>query len=142
MTEPLNVMIDLRESGLGEDREALEARSLTLADEMRSGNLVETARLARQEDLPEGAKSGMLAFVGGLLTAEISRENLKKTIGFLGNRFYGEKLTISYKVGDCEYVIDYRDPAKRDEAIASIEQLEHLRIRVQKMEDASKSEQG
>lgn len=140
MTELLNVMIDVSNAGLSEDPAELETRTLALGDELRSGNLADAAHLTRQEELPEGVKSGMLAFVGGMLTAEISRENLKKTINFLGNRFYGEKLTISYKVDDREYSVDYRDPAKRDEAIASIEQLEHLRIRVQKMEADSKAE--
>ena len=135
MTKTLTVMIDLSGTDPSADREVLETMSLSLADEMRSGDLVDSVRLVRQEgELPTAAKSGMLAFVGGLLTAEISRENLKKTIGFLGNRFYGEKLTLNYKVGDREYSLDYRDPAELDNMIAAVEKLENLRIQVKRQE--------
>ena len=141
MTKSLTVVIDLSGADPSADREVLEATSLNLADEMRSGDLVDAVQLVRQAgELPTAAKSGMLAFVGGLLTAEISRENLKKTIGFLGNRFYGEKLTLNYKVGDREYSLDYRDPADLDNMIAAVEKLEHLRIQVRQRESSAKDD--
>lgn len=120
--------------GLSTDRAHLEAQSLGLADELRLGKLAESAGLVRQKDLPDGTKSGLMAFAWGLLTAEVSSENLKKTLNFLCNRFYGEKLTLNYKVdGDQrEYSIDYRDPAKLDEALATISKLETIRVCVQK----------
>lgn len=82
MSDSLNVLIDITDAGLGLTPGELEARSLQLADELQAGKLAASAHLTRQEDLLEGAKAGLLSFVGGSLTAEISRENLKKTIDF------------------------------------------------------------
>lgn len=130
MAEPLDVTIDLTEAGLDLAPDEMEARSLALADELRSGNLVESARLARQEDLPEGSKAGLLAFVGTVLTAEISRENLKQTMGFLGHRFYGKTLTLAYKGDGLESTLEYRNPEELAQALAAVEQLEAIRIRV------------
>ncbi len=123
-------MIDLSEAGLEVSPREMESRSLRLANELRSGKLADSAQLARQEDLPEGAKSGMLAFVGSVLTAEISRENLKKTVDFLGNRFYGKTLTLDYKADGLECSLEYRNQAEMEQAIAGVEQLESIRIRV------------
>jgi hypothetical protein len=130
MAELLKVTVDLSEAGLGLAASDLEVRSLTLADELRLGRLAESARLARQEDLPEGAKAGLLAFVGGVLTAEISRENLKKTMDFLGNQFYGKTLTLAYKGDGLECSLEYRNPAEMEQALAAVERLEAVRIKV------------
>jgi hypothetical protein len=75
MTDLLQVTIDLTEAGLGLAADELEARLITLADELRLDKLAESARLARQEELPEGAKSGMLAFMGGVVIAVVTRKN-------------------------------------------------------------------
>ncbi len=130
MAEPLSVAIDLTEAGLDLAPDEMEARSLALADELRSGDLAESARLVRQEDLPEGSKAGLLAFVGTVLTAEISRDNLKKTMDFLGHRFYGKTLTLSYKGDGLESTLEYRNPEELSQALAAVERLEAIRIRV------------
>lgn len=130
MEKLLNITIDLTEAGLELLPGEMEARSHTLADELRSGNLAESAKLARKEGVRPGAKSGMLAFAWGLLTAEISRENLKKIMDFLGNRFYGKTLTLDYKADGLECSLDYRNQEELEQAIAGVEQLEDLRIRV------------
>ncbi|NEP19375.1 MAG: hypothetical protein F6J97_21190 [Leptolyngbya sp. SIO4C1] len=126
----MNVLIDLREVGLELDQAELEERSLLLADELRSGNLAESTRLARQAELPDGAKSGALAFIGGVLMAEVSRENLKQAIDFLGHRFYGKTLTLEYKADGLECAIEYRNQADIEQALATVERLETIRIRV------------
>jgi hypothetical protein len=126
----LNVVIDLTEADAGLSQGEMEARSLRLADELKSGKLVEMARLARQTDLPEGAKAGMLAFIGAVLTAEISRENLKKTVNFLGNYFYGKTLTLEYEADGLKCSIPYRNAAEMEQAIAGVERLQNIRLRV------------
>ena len=130
MTELLNVTIDLTEAGLGLTPPEMEDRALALADELRSGRLSESAQLARQEDLPEGSKAGLLAFIGGVLTAEISRENLKKTMDFLGNQFYGRTLTLDYKADGLESTLEYRNSQELEQALQAVERLEAIRIRV------------
>ncbi|MGB3669389.1 MAG: hypothetical protein WA783_10210 [Phormidesmis sp.] len=130
MSDVLAVTIDLTAAGLDLEPSELEARSLTLADELTAGKLAESARLARQSELSEGAKAGLLAFVGGVLTAEISRENLKKTMDFLGNQFYGKALTLNYKADGLECSLEYRNPEEMEQALAAVERLESIRIRV------------
>ncbi|MGC1217466.1 MAG: hypothetical protein WA883_08335 [Phormidesmis sp.] len=130
MSDVLAVTIDLTAAGLDLEPSELEVRSLTLADELTAGKLAESARLARQSDLSEGAKAGLLAFVGGVLTAEISRENLKKTMDFLGNQFYGKALTLNYKADGLECSLEYRNPEEMEQALAAVERLESIRIRV------------
>lgn len=136
MAELLTVLIDLTDAGLALTPDELEARSLTLADEMRSGRLVESAQLARQENLPQGARAGLLAFVGSAVTAEISRENLKKTMDFLGNRFYGKTLTLDYKANGLECSLEYRNSQEMEQALAAVERLESIRIRVKQAPEA------
>lgn len=126
MTELLTVVVDVAEAGLGVDPEEVEMRSLTLADELREGKLADSAKLVREEGIREGAKSGMLSFVGGLVTAEISRERLKQLVDFLGNRFYGKTLTVSYKSEEFEFSVDYRNQADMDRALAAIERVKAM----------------
>jgi len=130
MSDVLAVTIDLTAAGLDLEPSELEARSLTLADELTAGKLAESARLARRSELPEGSKAGLLAFIGGALTAEISRENLKKTMDFLGNQFYGKTLTLNYKADGLECSLEYRNPEEMEQALAAVERLESIRIRV------------
>lgn len=132
MAKLLTVMIDLTEAGLAVSPDNIEARSLDLADELRAGRLAESAQLARQEELTAGAKAGLLPFVGGVVKAEISRGNLKKTMDFLGNRFYGKTLTLVYKAEGVERSIEYRNSADMELALRAIEQLDRLEaMRVQ-----------
>ena len=130
MADTLQVMIDLTDRGQHSDPETLEEETLSLADEMREGKLVESVQLTRQTDLPKKAKSGALAFISGMLTTEISRENLSKAVDFLGNRFYGKTLTIEYKADGLECSLEYRNKKEMDRAINGIERLESLRVRV------------
>jgi hypothetical protein len=130
MADILQVVIDLTQAEQGLSRDELEESALCLADEMSGGNIAESAHLVRQTDLPAGAKTGALAFVGGLLTAEISRENLKKTMDFLGNRFYGKTLTLEYKADGLECSLEYRDEKEMEQALSAIARLESLRIHI------------
>ncbi|PZO48235.1 MAG: hypothetical protein DCF15_18165 [Phormidesmis priestleyi] len=136
MADLLDVVIDLTTAGLELAPSELEARSLSLADELRAGRLADSAELARAEDLPEnwpeGAKAGLLPFVGGIVKAKISRGNLKKTVDFLGNQFYGKTLTLVYKANGLERTIEYRNLADLELALKGIEHLDRLEaIRMQ-----------
>jgi hypothetical protein len=131
MTDLLQVTIDLTKAGLGLAPDRLEARSLTLADELRLGKLAESARLARQEELPEGAKSGVLAFMGGVVIAVVTRKNLMKSVDFLGNQFYGKTLTVTCKASDAdgasrEYSFEHNNAKDIERALAAIEHLERM----------------
>lgn len=131
MTSPLNLFIDLNTAGLDLDRADLEQLSQILAQELQDGNLVETAQLARESDLPDGAKSGAAAFLMGILTAQVNGENLKKLVDFLGNRFYGTKLTFSYERNGQKVTIDYRTSEELQQRLQTLEQVQAIFVQVE-----------
>ena len=120
MSSNYSVLIDFSDAGLDLDRAEMEKFLLKIADEMQSGDLVEDAQLARESDLPEAAKSGITAFVVGVLTAEINRENLGKVMDYLGNLRYGKTLTLSGEFDGMTYNIEYRNKQELDQAAETI----------------------
>jgi hypothetical protein len=130
MVKSCTVLIDFSEAGPELERRELEAFLLTIADEMEAGNLVQSARLARDEDIPEAAKSGVAAFLVGLLTAEINRENLGKVMDYLGNLRYGKVLTLAGDIDGMTYNIEYRNKQELDQAADTIERLANLRVKI------------
>lgn len=109
MPQSCAVLIDFSEAGLDLDRAELEDFLLTIADELEGGNLAQSARLAREEDMPEAAKAGVAAFLVGILTAEINRENLGKVMDYLGNLRYGKTLTLSFELDGMTSNLEYRN---------------------------------
>ena len=130
MPESCFVLIDFSEAGLDLDRADLENFLLTVADEMESSDLVQSARLARDEDIPEAAKSGVAAFLVGILTAEINRENLGKVMDYLGNLRYGKTLTLSFEVDGMTSTLEYRNKQELDQALDATERLANLRVKI------------
>ena len=139
MSAPHPILIDFNEAGLDLEQPEMEEFLLNIADELQSGDLVQDARLARESDIPEAAKPGIAAFLTGILTAEISRENIRKVIDFLGHQFYGKTLTLSGEMDGMSYSIEYRNQADIDQAIDTIERLSNLRIKIQNKQEASES---
>jgi hypothetical protein len=86
--------------------------------------------LSRDEDIPEAAKSGVAAFLVGLLTAEINRENLGKVMDYLGNLRYGKTLTLSFEVDGMVSSIEYRNKQELDQALEATERLANLRVKI------------
>ncbi|WP_416672551.1 hypothetical protein [Egbenema bharatensis] len=134
MPESCSILIDFSEAGLDLDRADLESFMQTIADEMESGDLVQSARLARDEDIPEAAKSGVAAFLVGILTAEINRENLGKVMDYLGNLRYGKTLTLSGDIDGMTYNIEYRNKQELDQAADTIERLANLRVKIREQQ--------
>ena len=135
MSDSCSVLIDFSEAGLDLDRADLESFLLTIADEMESGYLVQSARLARDEDIPDAAKSGVAAFLIGILTTEINRENLGKVMDYLGNLRYGKTLTLSGEVDGMTYNIEYRNKEELDQAADTIERLANLRVKIREQQN-------
>lgn len=131
MPKSCPISIDFSEAGLDLDRADLEDFLLIIADEMESGDLVQSARLARDEDIPEAAKSGVAAFLIGVLTAEINRENLGRVMDYLGNLRYGKTLTLSFELDGMTSTLEYRNQQELDQALAATERLANLRVRIQ-----------
>lgn len=134
MPQSCSVLIDFSEANLGLDRAELESYLLTIADEMEASDLTQSAHLAREEDIPEAAKSGAAAFLIGILTAEINLENLGKVMDYLGNLRYGKTLTLSGEVDGMTYNIEYRNKQELDQAADTIERLANLRVKIREQQ--------
>ena len=124
------VSIDFNEAGLDFDRAEMEAFLIDISEEMQADELVQEARLARETDIPDSAKSGAAAFLMGILTAEINGDSLGKVINYLGNLRYGKTLVLSGDIDGMPYSIEYRSKEELDQAADTIERLVNLRIRM------------
>lgn len=134
MPKSCSVLIDFSEAGLNLDRVDLESFLLTIADEMESGDLVKSAQLARDEDIPESAKSGVAAFLVGILTTEISRENLGRVMDYLGNLRYGKTLTLSFEIDGMTSTLEYRNKQELDQALDATERLASLQVKIREQQ--------
>ncbi|MEO0645156.1 MAG: hypothetical protein AAFZ17_03205 [Cyanobacteria bacterium J06650_10] len=130
------MFIDLHQAENDLDRNEIEQLALTLSNEIKSGQLVEEAALLREEEVPDDAKPGATAFVTGILTAEISRANLGKLIGWLINRFYGKTLKFSYEDADGTTVsFEYRNEEEFKRAMLGTERLSMMRLQIRSLSD-------
>ncbi len=76
------------------DAEDLQSATRNLLKQVRAVDGVEEADLVAVTDVPDGAMA-LGGFVVGLLTAEVSADNLKKLGGFLKDRIVGKTLKMS-----------------------------------------------
>ena len=130
MSEPFNLFIDLNHAGLELDPEEMEEYSQMLARELRQ-HLVDDARLARLDEVPEGSKSGGAGFDLGILKTEVNVENTLKVLGWLRNRIAGATLELEY--GDVK--LKYRTEAQLEQQLQALEKISHLTVRVVKDDD-------
>jgi hypothetical protein len=79
--------------------------------------LDEVEKVGRAEDsnLEEGSRS-VLATLVGVLTAEVSVENVKKVLGFVGERIPNKPIIIKVKVGEQEVEIKAKSRKELEEA--------------------------
>ncbi len=118
----VQVLIDLTEAGRDLEPEALEELTSQLAEEIR-GELVEEAELVRESDIPELGKPGLGGFILGVLKTEVSLKNATGLLNYLGERFYGKPVKISFERNGNKYSIEYSSKAQLEEAIQTIERL-------------------
>ncbi|MEM7064394.1 MAG: hypothetical protein AAF572_14665 [Cyanobacteria bacterium P01_B01_bin.77] len=128
MSLKCHALIDFSKAGLDFDRDEMEVFLLNIAEELQSGGLVTEAYLTRESDTPDAAKSGTTAFLMGILTAEINRENIRKVINFLGNQFYGKSLTLSGEIDENRMAFNFECQSQEDidRAIDAFERMSNL----------------
>lgn len=83
---------------------------------------VEKAELAKDEELEEGARS-VLSTLVGVLTAEVSIENIQKVLAFIGDRIPNKPLIIKVKVGNQEIEIEAKSRKELEAAEKVVSQL-------------------
>lgn len=118
----IQVLIDLSEAGQDLEPEALEELTSQVAEEIR-GELVEDAELVRESEIPELGKPGLGGFILGVLKTEVSLKNATALLNYLGERFYGKPVKISFERNGNKYSIEYGSEAQLEKAIQAIERL-------------------
>jgi len=91
MTEQSNVKFTITLSDPDLDEEGLDEATRNLLREMKELDEVEQASLVKVEQAPVGTKS-VAGFILGMLQAEVSLANIKKLLGFLGDRLGGQPI--------------------------------------------------
>ena len=119
MTTNVFVNLELVDSSI--DAEDLQLAARNLLKQVRAVDGVEGADLVAVTDVPEGSMA-LGGFVVGLLTAEVSAENLQKLGGFLKDRIIGKTLKVSVKAYGKELAIEASSQAEFDYAIAKADE--------------------
>ena len=102
--------------------EALEELTSQVVEEIR-GELVDDAALVRESEIPELGKPGLGGFIVGVLKTEVSLKNAGALLNYLGERFYGKPVKITFERNGNKYSIEYGSKAQLEEAIQAIERL-------------------
>ncbi len=104
------------------DDEERQEIAQKLLRELRQLDEVENADFAKDSKLEPGAKS-VLATIVGVLTAEVSIENIQKVLGFIGDRIPNKPVVIQVKVGEQEVEIEAKSRKQLEDAQRVARQL-------------------
>ncbi len=105
------------------DDEQRQRIARNLLRDLRQLEEVEKADFAEDTNIEEGAKSFLAALVGAL-TAEVSVENFKKVLGFVGARLSNKRFSIiKVKFGNKEIEIKAEGGKGLEEAERVVEKL-------------------
>src|SRR4028118_521046 len=115
MTDTRTIQFTFAVNDLELDDEERQEIARKLLRQLRSLDEVERADFAEDLSQPEGAKS-VLATLVGVLTTEVSVENIKKVLGFIGDRLGDKPMIIKVKVGDQEVEIEAKSRQELAEA--------------------------
>ena len=121
----IQVLIDLSEAGQDLEPEALEELTSQVVEEIR-GELVEDAELVRESEIPELGKPGLGGFILGVLKTEVSLKNATGLLNYLGERFYGKPVKITFERNGNKYSIEYGSKAQLEEAMEAIKRLSKM----------------
>jgi len=98
MVAPSNVELTVGFNDPNLDCEEREAQAQTLWAELQDREEVEALGRVPDPNPPEGNKGG--SFLMGLLTAEVSLANVRKLLGFLGERLGNKPIKLKVKAPD------------------------------------------
>jgi len=121
----VQVLIDLTEAGRDLNPEALEELTSQVVEEIR-GELVDDAALVRESEIPELGKPGLGGFIVGVLKTEVSLKNAGALLNYLGERFYGKPVKITFERNGNKYSIEYGSKAQLEEAMEAIKRLSKM----------------
>jgi hypothetical protein len=93
MTQQSNIKLTISLTDPELDEEELDEATRNLLQEMKELDEVEQVSLVKVEQAPEGSKA-LAGVLLGLLQAEVSLKNIKKVLGFLGDRLGAKPIEI------------------------------------------------
>ncbi len=99
------------------DNEDLEAQAQNLLIQMRDLDEIETVDRVLDPNPPEGNKA-VGAVLVGLLTAQVSKENVQKVMGFLGDRLGNKPIELEVEANGKKLKVSAHS---REELEAAIE---------------------
>ena len=117
MTDTSNVKLTIAFNDPDLDSEELEEQAQNLLAQLRDLDEIETVDRVLDPNPLEGNKA-VGAILVGLLTAEVSPANLKKLMGFLGDRLSGKPIELEVKANGKELKVSAHS---REELVAAIE---------------------
>ncbi len=115
MTDARTVQLSFAVNDPELDDEERQEIAQKLLRQLKQLDEVEKVGRAEDSNLEEGSRS-VLATLVGVLTAEVSVENVKKVLGFVGDRIPNKPIIIKVKVGEQEVEIEAKSRKELEEA--------------------------
>jgi len=115
MTDARTVQLTFAVNDPELDDEERQEIAQKLLRQLKQLDEVEKVGRAEDSNLEEGSRS-VLATLVGVLTAEVSVENVKKVLGFVGDRLSDKPIIIKVKVGEQEVEIEAKSRKELEEA--------------------------
>ncbi|AFZ17136.1 hypothetical protein [Allocoleopsis franciscana] len=115
MTDAPTVLLTFAVNDPELDDEERQEIAQKLLRQLKQLDEVEKVGRAEDSNLEEGSRS-VLATLVGVLTAEVSVENVKKVLGFVGDRLSDKPIIIKVKVGEQEVEIEAKSRKELEEA--------------------------
>ena len=120
----IQVKIDLTSTEPKLEPEELEQLALNLAEDLKE--ITEYSYLIRESDIPQGSKPGLAGFIGGVLQTEVTLEGIQDLLRYLGERFFGKKLSLEFTANGKSYKLEYYSNQQLKDAVQAIKQLTQL----------------
>jgi hypothetical protein len=99
MTQQANFKITIAIQDADLDNDELQEETQNLREQLEESEIVESVDLVAVNKAPAGSKA-FGGFILGLLNAEVNAANLKKLIGFLGDRLGNKQIELALKTPD------------------------------------------
>lgn len=115
----IKLIIALKDPDL--EPEELEEQTRNLVREMEDVG-VEYADLVAVEEIPEGSKA-FGGFLLGLLQAEVSVANIKRVLGFIGNRLGGQPIELEVEANGKKLKVKASSQEELQAAIEAAQQF-------------------
>jgi hypothetical protein len=115
MTDARTVQLTFAVNDPELDDEERQEIAQKLLRQLKQLDEVEKVGRAEDSNLEEGSRS-LLATLVGVLTAEVSVGNVKKVLGFVGDRLIDKPIIIKVKVGEQEVEIEAKSRKELEEA--------------------------